>query len=85
MPANVYVTGAIGLSNVEIAVDGGGSDSSDTGVGVNVDVGKEWWVGDNWGLGVVGRFWYTHATIDAAVDETLNLLGGVLGFSATYQ
>lgn len=85
MPANLYLTGAVGLSDVEVSVEGADTDSSNTGVAVNVDAGKEWWVGDNWGIGLVARFWYTHASDDSTVDETLDLLGGALAFSATYQ
>jgi hypothetical protein len=35
--------------------------SSDTGFALDATVGKEWWVGDNWGLGFAGDFTYLSA------------------------
>ncbi len=56
MPFNLYVSGALtaakgyrqpaGQSRVE---------ESEWGLGMSVSAGKEWWVSDNWGLGVFGR------------------------------
>lgn len=63
MPANVYVALSFGaakgrietrartiLGTVVFAAD------SDVGFAVNVMVGKEWWVGREWGIGVAGQF-----------------------------
>ena len=56
MPINLYVGATAGLAWVNftysIDIDGDGDDdtySSDAGFGLNLDVGKEWWVGDDWG------------------------------------
>jgi hypothetical protein len=95
MPINVYVTGVVGPSWLSLSPDDGDEDegiSTDVGVGFNLDVGKEWWVSDNWGLGVAGRFWLTTLEHDSdlvagvgvsAVDYTF--LGFGVSFSATYQ
>ena len=104
MPANVYLTGAIGLCVVSFTDDSSAlpisgfrinvdieNETSTThlGIGVNLDVGKEWWVGSNWGLGVAGRLWYAHATVseDEPVQLALvdNLVSFTVLFSATYQ
>lgn len=87
MPVNLYLTGAVGMSWIRAAnADENTSYTSDIGLGLNADVGKEWWVSDNWGLGVAGRFWYTHATDkEASINVKYDMTGFALLFSATYQ
>lgn len=87
MPVNLYLTGAVGMSWIRAAnSDENTSYTSDIGIGVNADFGKEWWVSDNWGLGVAGRFWYTHATDkEAGIDVKYDMTGFGILFSATYQ
>jgi hypothetical protein len=86
MPANVYVTGAIGVSGLETDNGGGKAHGTKAGPGLNLDVGKEWWVSHDWGLGVAGRFWYTHCMdTDTGVDLKYDFLGWGILFSATYQ
>ena len=87
MPVNVYVTGAIGFSWFVIRnQDADASSSSDGGVGLNIDAGKEWWVGDQWGLGVAGRFWYSHVTEeDGGLSTDLDFIGWGILFSVTFQ
>lgn len=85
MPINIYATGAVGLSWLfEGYRDALGNDHSyrtPAGLGLNVDLGKEWWVNDQWGFGVTGRFWYTHIS----ADNRDTVAAFALLFSATYQ
>jgi len=87
MPANIYVTAAAGLSWLAFPdEEDDESDATQGGIGFNVDVGKEWWVSYDWGLGVAARFWYTrlHDENDGlALDH--DFLGWGILFSATYQ
>lgn len=51
MPLNVYVTGAVGLDWMSVAFDEADGDdrngtTPDAGPGINLDVGKEWRVGN---------------------------------------
>lgn len=86
MPINLYLTGAIGASRVGLDYGGDNSDWGNFGVGLNLDVGKEWWVGDDLGVGLAGRFWYTHATRElAGLKGTDSFTGWALLFSGTYQ
>ena len=92
MPANMYVTGSIGMANSFLVLhDGTASNNNEdlarditTGVGLAVMVGKEWWVSDNWALGVALQGEFTYAE-----DEDSNLIfrhgGAKVLFSATYQ
>ena len=87
MPANVYFSLSLLGSQVSLEVDQAEFES-DIGFGINVMIGKEWWVGDDWGLGVAGFGYYS------AMDDKKKFLGythsisnisfGIL-FSITYN
>ena len=57
MPANLYL-GSIGLATGSVG-SGRVKVETDTGYGINVAIGKEWWVSDNWGIGVAGQLFHT--------------------------
>ena len=52
MPANVYVSGALTFAQLTVSEDGDTVAESDLGGALHLGVGKEWWVSDNWGLGL---------------------------------
>lgn len=88
MPLNLYFSGSVGVARYGLKYDNGSQTSSGTtkaGLGVNLLVGKEWWVSDNWGLGVAGN-----VTIISAKDSDnsdvrwTGASAGVL-LSATYN
>jgi hypothetical protein len=86
MPANVYITAAVGLSWLTLEYMGDQSDPTDVGIGLNFDVGKEWWVSYNWGLGIAARFWWSHMKDSSSgIDSNVTFTGVALLFSATYQ
>jgi hypothetical protein len=89
MPANVFVGGEIGSAFGSYRV----YDSSDWspeyynydplfGFDVKVLFGKEWWVSDNWGLGLAVSGSYTYL---AYGSQHANLGGVHFNFSATYN
>lgn len=56
LPSNFYLHGAIG--GMKMGIQGPSDDKpdyTDTGVGVNLMMGQEWWVSDNWGIGIAGQ------------------------------
>lgn len=87
-PSNFYLSGSIGAAtlSMEKAAPGGVtlSGDSDTGVAVDVTLGKEWWVGNRWGLGVAAGLGY-HNIPPGDTDN--NFKGTSLGirFSATFN
>ncbi len=82
MPVNVYVTGSLGAGYVSFDIDGSDEDlSSDWGFSMNFAAGKEWWVSDNWGLGVAGQFFYN----PKVGDGSSSFIGGGVLFTATYN
>ena len=56
MPTNVYLSGNVGLAFVTVDLEDGGDETSDAGIALDLSVGKEWWVGNSWGLGLAGAF-----------------------------
>jgi hypothetical protein len=89
MPINMYLTAIAGLSVISLELGDADDDDQEvvrTGVGFNFDVGKEWWVASQLGLGIGARFWWATGGAEyrgAKFDRTLLGLGIVL--SSTYQ
>src|SRR5688572_7505879 len=54
LPSNLYLTGVVGLSRASFQIYGNEYDALN-GVGVMGDLGYEWPIGGDWGLGVAGR------------------------------
>jgi hypothetical protein len=81
MPANVYLSGSVGLG--ALSFDAGDADiESDNGMAVDLTVGKEWWVGNNWGLGVAGSLGF-HSIPDGDIDENWSGTNFAVRFTAT--
>lgn len=51
LPSNIYLKGGIGGIRMTLRVPGDEESRSEMGFGVNLGVGKEWWVSPNWGVG----------------------------------
>jgi hypothetical protein len=81
MPVNVYLSASVGAAVMSVEILGVTAET-DIGPAFDVTLGKEWWVGGSWGLGVAGGFGY-HSVPEQDVDE--NWSGYSLGvrFSAT--
>ena len=54
MPINVYVSSSFALAKGTVESEGEELET-DNGIGINLAIGKEWWVSDNWGLGVAAQ------------------------------
>ena len=87
MPANIYLSASGGPGSFEI--DGRlrelGTDlngETDTGVFLDFTIGKEWWVGDKWGLGVAGGLQY-HSFGDSDINENWSGTSYTIRFTAT--
>ncbi len=81
MPVNIYLSGSIGVG--KLTIDGYGfSGSTDAGFVADLTLGKEWWVGNNWGLGVAvgGGF---HSIPDPDIPEKWNGGSIAVRFTAT--
>jgi len=85
MPANVYLSGSLGVGSLSGSDEFNGN--SETGFALDATIGKEWWVGDNWGLGFAGDFTYLSAKDKDIVgsSENWSVTGFGLRFSATFN
>ncbi len=86
MQSNYYLTGAFGIAkstNTSYGIDY----STNNGLGVNLMVGKEWWVSDDWGLGIAGQFLFTKCPDGASGGGNPDVKSTSIGllFSATYN
>ncbi len=77
MPVNLYLSGNVGLGFLSIDA-GGDEQTSDAGFALDLSIGKEWWVGNSWGLGLAGAFGYH------SIEDFSGWNAGVR-FSATFN
>jgi hypothetical protein len=78
MPVNIYLSPSIGLGT--LSEESGGS--TDIGFMLDMSLGKEWWVGGSWGLGVAGGFGY-HSVPEKDVDVNWSGYDLSIRFTAT--
>lgn len=83
MPINLYVAGSIGVGTATITVEGL-SFESDPGLAANIMVGKEFWVGREWGIGIAGQFIFANIPTTAD-DSSATFTAFNLMFSATFN
>ena len=87
MPTNVYFAGSIARASGKIESKWGKTES-EAGYGINIVIGKEWWVSDNWGIGVAGQLFHTVLSDENVITgEVYDLKTTSLGilFSATFN
>jgi hypothetical protein len=95
MPHNLFVTGALGLATTwyvvhsEVPRSEGSDETRDlartdvaTGVGAVLTLGKEWWVSDNWGLGIAVQGTYAFCRND---DIRFHNAGARVLMTATFN
>ncbi|HEU4411037.1 MAG TPA: hypothetical protein VFS43_37640 [Polyangiaceae bacterium] len=76
----LHVQGALGLSTTTLSMPSGPAFTGSS-AGVMLGVGYEWWVGEQWSMGVLGRLMHTSPTLDNGRGEseasltTFGLLG----------
>jgi hypothetical protein len=85
-PSNLYLSATIGVGGLNLDIDGLGDADSDAGFAAEILLGKEWWVGDNWGIGLAGLFGF-HSIASGDPDLDANSNGGnfAILFSATFN
>ena len=82
MPVNMYLSGSAGFGTLQLDADNGVDGETDTGFAMDLTLGKEWWVGDSWGLGLAGGFTY-HSLPEKDMDENWSGTSFTVRFSAT--
>ena len=82
MPANVYLSASVGVGRLRIEAEEGVDGDTDLGPVVDLTVGKEWWVGSSWGLGVAGSVGY-HSVPEKGISENWSGPSFAIRFTAT--
>ena len=77
MPANLFLSGTIGvgrfvLTNPTDDDDDDEQIETNPGFSLHAKIGKEWWVSDNWGLGVAAGYGWMGAERDEDSDADFN-------------
>ena len=87
MPTNLYVTGSLGMATLTSDLEDPFKGDSESGFAFTLGLGKEWWVGDAWGLGLAGAFTHFSAQDKDIVGSSENWSGPsyALRFSATFN
>jgi hypothetical protein len=85
MPSNTYLAGTLLLSRLSQAVPGGRDAISDRGPGLEALLGKEWWVSENWGLGVTAQVILARLAAKGIDDAAFNVVQAALLVSATFN
>lgn len=90
LPSNIYFSGTLAAAQLSIQADQDGDGDTeevgetDFGPTFSGQIGKEWWVSDNWGLGLAGQVLFGNMK-DGEADVTWTTVGVGFLFSATYD
>jgi len=89
MPENIFLSGTLGFSQISLEYNSGSarvSGTTDAGFGLNVKVGKEWWVGADWAIGIAGSAgWMSLSNEGSGGAEDFTGYSFAVQFSATYH
>jgi hypothetical protein len=81
----LHAGGLVGFASMQARRGDDGNGSSD-GFAIAPHAGYEWWVGDYWGLGVLGRILYARTRSPyAGGTQTDKFVAVTVSFSATYN
>ncbi len=81
MPANVYLSITPSITTLTAETDGHEADS-ESGFGLRLALGKEWWVSDNWALGLNGQ---VAVSRNEDAGENFDTAWVGIAFSATFN
>jgi len=81
---NSYLAGTIALTQLTARTSRSRVIDSEAGFGATLAGGKEWWVSDNWGLGIAGQILFASMK-EKDADYRWSSLSLAVLFSATYN
>ena len=81
--SNFFLGGSVGWTEAELEV--GSRQAGASGVGVRIGAGKEWWIADQWGLGVGANFFTASLADDEDEDARLNATSFAVNLTATFH
>ncbi len=71
MPSNVYFALSLLISQAELEFNNTKGES-EYGIGFNTMIGKEWWVGEDWGIGATIYVYYSTMKDKGEFDNNIN-------------
>ena len=78
--------GLIGYAGFYGTEDNGETTETDTGLGISAWLGHDWWVSDEWSLGIAGRISWAHVSYSqGGYSETVDVFTPAVLFTATYH
>lgn len=83
MPLNLYLAGSVGLGKASFNFEGDNSDA-DWGFALNAMIGKEFFVSQDWGIGVAGQLIFADVPTDSD-SVSASYLALNIAFTATYN
>ena len=83
-PVNVYLSATPSITQLSLD-DGNSSSETEWGFGMKFAVGKEWWVSDNWAIGLNGQFAFSSNEDKGTGAPTWGTTWFGVAFSATYD
>ena len=84
MPVQIFLSGSAGVGWLAFGNDDGQTKDTSAGFALDVVVGKEWWIGADWGVGAGVQLLYMHVQ-DYIDDEGIDALAVNALFTATYN
>ncbi len=83
----LHAQGTVGYGELSVSDDSGNKTTQNpTGPGFNLGLGYEWWVGEQWGIGLLGRVTYASLKYEmSAGEDKHSVLVPALLFTATYH
>jgi hypothetical protein len=88
LPYNCFASGTFGIGNyASIDTQYGYSYGTDPGFSMQLKLGKEWWVGKNWGIGIAATYGKTVVTDETSKDIIDHLNSNRFGilFNTTFN
>ncbi|WP_224369540.1 outer membrane beta-barrel protein [Hyalangium versicolor] len=83
MPANVYLSGALTVTKLGLVRNDENLGETKTGQGLHFGIGKEWWLADEWGLGLGAEL--ALARVPDESDTTWKAVSALVLLSVTYN
>lgn len=83
-PQNIYFSISPSLTKMSVSVSGSSGDTN-WGFGLRAGLGKEWWVSDHWGMGLVGQLTMSFNQDQGTNPPTWSSWAFTAAFSATYN
>lgn len=84
MPINIYVSATPSIAGLSVK-QGGQTFDAKNGFAIRLAAGKEWWVSDNWGLGLNLQFAHSSNEDQGTNPPTWGTNWFGVAFSATYN